>query len=94
MARKWKRLNSLGPGLLVLGGSVAVTLLSGSFHYGEGHAERPILWFLLAYFVIWLGLFHAVRRVRRRTGVSVAVILLIGFLSRIVLLPSNLDSGK
>ena len=90
MARKWKRLNSLGPGLLVLGGSVAVTLLSGSFHYGEGHAERPILWFLLAYFVIWLGLFHAVRRVRRRTGVSVAVILLIGFLSRIVLLPSNL----
>ena len=87
---KWDRLNSLGPGLLVLGGSVAMTLLSCSFHYGEGHAERPILWFLLAYFVIWLGLFQAVHRIRMRTGASLTLILLIGFLSRIVLLPSNL----
>ncbi len=90
MDTKWERLNSLGPGLLVLGGSVTMTLLSYSFHYGEGHAERPILWFLLAYFVIWLGLLQAVRRIRTRTGVSVTWILLIGFLSRIVLLPSNL----
>ena len=90
MDTKRNRLNSLGPGLLVLGGSVAMTLLSCSFHYGRGHAERPILWFLLAYLVIWMGLFQAVRRIRMRTGASVTLILLIGFLSRIVLLPSNL----
>ncbi len=88
--RKWKGLNSLGPGLLVLGGSIALTLLSFSFNYGEGHSQRPILWFLLAYAVIWLGLFHAVRQIRTSKGVSVALILLIGLLSRIALLPSNL----
>lgn len=86
--REW--FNGLGPGVLVLGGSVAVTLLSCFFRYGEGHSERPILWFLLAYSVIWLGLFQAVRRIRMSQGVSVALILLIGLLSRFALLPSNL----
>ncbi len=88
--RKWEWVNGLGPGLLVLGGSAAMSLLSYSFTYGEGHSERPILWFLLAYAVIWLGFFHAVRRIRTSQGVSVALILLIGSLSRIALLPSNL----
>ena len=64
--------------------------MSYSFTYGEGHSERPILWFLLTYAVIWLGFFHAVRRIRTSQGVSVALILLIGSLSRIALLPSNL----
>ncbi len=67
-----------------------MALLSRSFTYGEGHLERPILWFLFVYAVIWLGLVLAVRRIRSGRGGSLAWILLIGLLSRIALLPSGL----
>ncbi len=90
MNRLWTRVDSLVPGILVIGGSAAWTLLSCSFHYGQGHAERPILWFLFAYLVIWVGLVWLVRRVSTGGTVSVALILWVGLAGRVALLPSNL----
>lgn len=81
---------SLVPSILVIGGSVAVTLLSYSFLYGQGHSKRPLLWFLLSYLMIWLGMVWLVRRLGTGGKVSIVLILGVGLLCRVAILPSNL----
>ena len=83
-------MDSRVPGILVIGGSVAVTLLSFSFRYGQGHSKRPILWFLLIYLVIWLGMVWLVSRLRTGSRVSMVLILGVGLTCRVAILPSNL----
>jgi hypothetical protein len=48
-----RRLIALGLGMLPIYG--LVTLLSGSFRYGEGHRERPILAVLALFTIAWVG---------------------------------------
>jgi len=66
------------------------TWLSRDFVYGEDHAQRPILEFLISYGVAWLSYLWSVRRVTAdRCGPTVWIIG-VALAARLVLLPSGL----
>ena len=87
--------------IFVLGGAVfltqtAIAWLSRFFVYGTGHAERPIILFLILELVSFAFYFAAIEWVRRLPAESgsprktIFWIILIGILGRLVFLPSNL----
>lgn len=75
---------------------IVISWLSRSFVFGIGHTERPIIAFLVLEFIAFGFYFAAVEWVRRLPEEPgshrkiVFWILLIGILSRLVFLPSNL----
>ncbi|OGW87477.1 MAG: hypothetical protein A3A81_03845 [Omnitrophica bacterium RIFCSPLOWO2_01_FULL_45_10b] len=83
-------------GALILLTQIGVSWVSKSFVFGVGHAERPIILFLILEFISFGFYFSAlewVRRLPREFGSNrraVFWILLIGLLCRIAFLPSNL----
>jgi len=93
------RLLAVGTGSLPVYGLVA--FLSGSFRFGEGHAERPILAVLGLLAVAWVGYAAALIHLLgtedgtggnatepRRQRVRLAVVLAFSLLYRLILLPS------
>ncbi len=75
--------------LLVTGGALAWTLLSFRFHYGQGHALRPIPEFLLAWAVIFAGMLLGWRLQWHRPWVA-ALVVAVGLAARVILWPSGL----
>ena len=87
----WSRRGWLAASLLVVLPCAAWTWISFQFHYGEGHADRPILTFVLLYAGAWTGFFLACLQLRR--GDQRAPLLLIlatALVARFLLLPSGL----
>ena len=80
----------VGSSVLILGSLVVWVVLSRSFIYGEGHAERPILEFLAVYAVAWLAFSAAASRLTSQRRTRVSWILLVALVARILLIPSNL----
>jgi hypothetical protein len=79
-------------GLTVFAVWVAISRMSFSFVYGEGHAERPILPFIALYAIGWIVfVVGGILALRQETGPRVALwIVAIGVAARAALLPSNL----
>lgn len=87
----WSRRGWLAASLLVVLSSAAWTWISFQFRYGEGHADRPILTFVLLYAGAWAGFFLGYLQLRR--GERRAPLLLIvatALVARILLLTSGL----
>ena len=75
---------------LVLG-CLGWTLLSWEFHYGRGHAQRPIIQFLVLYLLVWTVFMAGFIFLRRAQGKGPLVLIMVaGLLARAVLLPSSL----
>ena len=67
------------------------TWISSQFKYGEGHAERPILAFLLLYILVWCAFLVGFSRLAKTGGRGPFVLILgAGILARLILLPSSL----
>ncbi len=77
-------------GVLVLVYCASLTLLSGQFIYGEGHASRPIVLVLGMYSLGWIGFALAVWLAVRDANLPVSGMLAVALLARLILLPSNL----
>ncbi|MCR4337690.1 MAG: glycosyltransferase [Candidatus Omnitrophica bacterium] len=92
MNNRWMLILS---GLIILGINIKISLLSHSFIFGVGHADRPIIEFLgymlLAFLVYWLVLEQLWRNKPGRKGerFNLAWILIIGILVRFVYFPSQ-----
>ncbi len=76
-------------GAILLASTVAISYLSQFFVYGVGHAQRPILLFLLLEMISFAAYFVAVEAVRRSEG-NLWWIFFIALACRAVLLPSQL----
>lgn len=79
---------SLGVALLTSVGTWS--LLSRSFIYGEGHAERPIIPFLTLYGLAWGVLAVAAWRLSLGDRPRLAWIVVVALAARLLLLPSSL----
>ncbi len=79
-------------GVLILAFPTASTYLSFSFIYGQGHAERPIISFLVWFIIGWIGLLVGYFYCRKTNDddANLKWIVFIGILARLVFLPSNL----
>lgn len=83
-------------GVLILLTQTAVSWLSGFFIFGVGHADRPIIPFIVLELVSFAFYFAALEWVRRmpkafeRNRKTIFWIFVIGILCRLVFLPSNL----
>lgn len=83
-------------GLIFLGINIKISLLSHSFVFGVGHAERPIIEFLgyisLSFLIYWIILeqLRGNRSGRQVERFNLAWILIIGILARLVYFPSQL----
>ncbi|MCY3776851.1 MAG: hypothetical protein OXH11_12805 [Candidatus Aminicenantes bacterium] len=87
----WSRRGWLAASLLVVLSCAAWTWISFRFRYGEGHADRPILTFVLLYACAWAGFFLGYLQLRR--GDRQAPLLLIvatALVARVLLLSSGL----
>ena len=81
----------LAASLLVVLSCAAWTWISFQFRYGEGHADRPILTFVVLYACAWAGFFLGYLQLRR--GDRKAPLLLIlatALVARVLLLTSGL----
>lgn len=77
--------------LSIIGGSIALTLLSRRFEWGVGHADRPILTVVLVMGIMGMGFLVSVGlSVWRQWRMPIWLLLGVALLSRAVLLPSNL----
>ncbi len=87
----WSRRGWLAASLLVVLPCAAWTWISFQFHYGEGHADRPILTFVVLYAGVWAGFFLGYLQLRRGER-SAPLLLILGtaVLARFLLLPSGL----
>ena len=87
----WSRGAWLAASLLLLLSCAAWTWISFQFRYGEGHAERPILAFVLLYACAWTGFFLGFRQLRRdKRNPPLLLILATAVVARLLLLPSGL----
>ena len=87
----WRRGTWPAASLLLLLSCAGWTWLSFQFDYGEGHAERPILAFVLLYVCAWAGFFLGYLQLRRaQRKASLLLILATALAARLVLLPSGL----
>lgn len=87
----WSRRGWLAASLLVVLSCAAWTWTSFQFHYGEGHADRPILTFVLLYACAWAGFFLGYRLLcRAERSAPLLLILATALLARFLLLPSGL----
>ncbi len=77
-------------GIVLLSSAAAWTLLSRSFIYGEGHADRPIILFLILYGLAWGVLAVAAWRLSRGDRPRPAWIIFVALAARLLLLPSSL----
>ncbi len=79
-------------GILILIFPVSSTYLSFSFIYGHGHAERPIVSFLVMFLLGWSGLCLGCCSCCRygNNPVNLKWIIGVGILARLLFLPSNL----
>ncbi len=83
-------------GLILLASQMSIAWLSRFFIFGQSHAERPIILFLILEFLAFAAYFFAVEWVRKRFSPEniqpgyFAWILFIGILCRLVFLPSQL----
>jgi len=83
-------------GLLFLGINIKISFLSHSFIFGVGHAQRPIIEFLIYIFLGFLVYWFVLEQLRgSRSGYKfdkfdLAWILMIGVLVRLVYFPSQL----
>ena len=87
----WSRRGWLAASLLVVLSCAAWTWISFRFRYGEGHADRPVLTFVLLYACAWTGFFLGYLQLRR--GDRQAPLLLIlatALVARVLLLTSGL----
>ena len=87
----WSRRGWLAASLLVVLSCAAWTWISFQFRYGEGHADRPILTFVVLYACAWAGFFLGYLQLRR--GDRKAPLLLIlatALVARVLLLTSGL----
>ena len=81
----------LAASLLVILSCAAWSWISFQFRYGEGHADRPILTFVLLYACAWTGFFLGWRLLRRaERSAPLLLILATAALARFLLLPSGL----
>lgn len=87
----WSRRSWLAASLLVVLSCAAWTWISFQFRYGEGHADRPILTFVLLYACAWAGYFLGYRLLCRAER-SAPLLLILGtaLVARFLLLPSSL----
>ena len=87
----WSRRGWLAASLLVVLSCAAWTWISYQFRYGEGHADRPILTFVLLYACAWAGFFLGYRLLCRADR-SAPLLLILGtaLVARFLLLPSSL----
>ena len=77
--------------LLVVLSCAAWTWISFQFRYGEGHADRPILTFVLLYACAWTGFFLGYLQLRRKDRKApLLLILATALVARFLLLPSGL----
>lgn len=87
----WSRRGWLAASLLVVLSCAAWTWISFQFRYGEGHADRPILTFVLLYACAWAGFFLGYRLLcRAERSAPLLLILTTAVLARLLLLPSGL----
>ena len=87
----WSRKGWLAASLLVVLSCAAWTWISFQFRYGEGHADRPILTFLLLYACAWTGFFLGALQLRRGDRrAPLLLILATALVARFLLLPSGL----
>ncbi len=87
----WSRRGWLAASLLVVLPCAAWTWISFQFHYGEGHADRPILTFVLLYACAWAGFFLGYRLLcRAERSAPLFLILATALVARFLLLPSGL----
>ncbi len=79
-------------GVCIIGFSVGTARLSTRFVYGVGHAERPIITFLLLYLIGWCGFACAAALARGGQGNRRLLIwvVVVGLAARVILIPSNL----
>lgn len=83
--RRW-----CGVALALVCGALGWTLLSRFFVFGEGHAERPILLFLVSYLFVWIAFAAAAYGLARGGQPSIRLVLSAAVLARLVLIPSGL----
>ncbi len=92
MRRIYRRIDwtwiGLSLGLLAAVGSWS--LLSRSFVYGQGHADRPILLFLALFGAAWAVFAVAAVRILRGDRPRLSGILFVAVCARLLLLPSSL----
>lgn len=87
----WSRRGWLAASLLVVLSCAAWTWISFQFRYGEGHAGRPILTFILLYACAWAGFFLGYRLLcRDERNAPLLLILATALVARFLLLPSGL----
>ena len=87
----WNRRGWLAASLLVVLSCAAWTWISVQFRYGEGHADRPILTFVLLYACAWTGFFLGYLQLRRRDRKApLLLILATALIARFLLFPSGL----
>ena len=87
----WSRRGWLAASLLVVLSCAAWTWISFQFRYGEGHADRPILTFVLLYACAWTGFFLGALQLRRGDRrAPLLLILATALVARFLLLPSGL----
>ena len=87
----WNRRGWLAASLLVVLSCAAWTWISFQFRYGEGHADRPILTFVLLYACAWTGFFLGYLQLRRgERKAPLLLILATALVARFLLLPSGL----
>ena len=77
-------------GAVLLGSVGAWSLLSHSFVYGQGYADRPIITFLLLYGLAWGAFAIAARRLSLGERPGLRGIVLVALTARLLLLPSSL----
>ena len=87
----WSRRGWLAASLLVVLPCAAWTWISFQFRYGEGHADRPSLTFVLLYACAWAGFFLGYRLLcRAERSAPLLLILATALVARFLLLPSGL----
>ena len=87
----WSRRGWLAASLLVVLSCAAWTWISFQFRYGEGHADRPILTFVLLYTCAWTGFFLGYLQLRREDrSAPLLLILATALIARFLLFPSGL----
>ena len=87
----WSRRHWLAASILVVLSCAAWTWISFRFRYGEGHADRPILTFVLLYACAWAGFFLGYLQLRRgERKAPLLLILATAVVARLLLLPSGL----
>ena len=87
----WRRGTWPAASLLIILSCAGWTWLSFQFDYGEGHADRPILTFVLLYACAWTGFFLGYLQLRRRDRQApLLLILATAVVARLLLFPSGL----